>query len=573
MLQSARLLTLLTLSLIAPRASGISTQDAPPDANINIAQEPAARVPQDTTAQDTTAQDTTTTGAPVEVLGQTLFFVRERVLSFSPEDRARAIAARIEAIYRDPFVRLDSLGVVEAEGATEILAGDRMIMTVTDRDARAEGRPRAELAAEYASIIRATLLSLRHQYSLRAILLATLYSVMTLATLAALLFILARIFPAVYGKLDAWRDRRIPALRIQRFTLASSSSVTNGLIWLAKAVRVVASIVLIYLALTLVLGFFPWTRDYAATIIRYVAVPLRHVAKGLADYLPNLFFIAVILAVTYYLIKFVKLIFREIGRGTIVVPGFYHEWARPTYKISRFLIIVFTAIAIFPYLPGAGSEAFKGISLFLGVVFSLGSTSAIANIVAGVVLTYTRAFEEGDRVKIADTVGDVTDRTLLATHIRTTKNVDITVPNAMVLGSHIINYSTSARTGLILHTAVTIGYDVPWRKVHELLLAAAGSTANVTEDPPPFVLQTALDDSYVSYELNAYTNRPKLMTGTYSELHQNIQDKFNEAGVEIMSPRYSAIRDGNRATNPADYLPKGYEPPGFRFRRVDGERQ
>jgi len=433
-----------------------------------LAQQPGAPEP-----QDTTTQDTTPAGAPVAVRGQTLFFVRERVLSFTPEDRAQAIANRIESIYRDPFARFDSIAVVEGEGATEIVAGDRVIMTVTARDARAAGTTSSELAAEYAAVIQQTLIALHQRYSLESVLLAALYSLLTAVGLALVLFAMGRLFPAVYKKLDAWRDKRIPALRIQRFTLASSSRVTEGLIWLARVLRVLASAVLIYVALTLVLGFFPWTRGYANTILRYIAVPLRHLPEGFVDYLPNVFFIAVILVVTYYLIKFIKLIFREIGRGTIVLPGFHREWARPTYKIVRFLVIVFTAIAIFPYLPGAGSDAFKGISLFLGVLISLGSTSAIANIVAGVVLTYSRAFEQGDRVKISDTVGDVVDRTLLATHVRTTKNVDITIPNAMVLGSHITNYSTSARTGLVLHTSVTIGYDVPWRKVHELLLGAA----------------------------------------------------------------------------------------------------
>lgn len=324
------------------------------------------------------------------------------------------------------------------------------------------------------------------------------YTALTLIALALILFIFSKFFPKLYAKLDSWRNTRIPSLKIQRLTLASSSRLTDLLIWLAKAARIASTIVLLYFSLPLVLGFFPWTRGYAAIIYRFIGTPLGGVARGFVAYLPNLFFIAVIVFVTYYLIKFTKLIFNEIGKGTISIPGFYKGWARPTFKIVRFLIIAFTAIAAFPYLPGAGSDAFKGVSLFLGILFSLGSTGAIANIVAGVVLTYTRAFEIGDRVMISDTVGDVTERTLLATYVRTTKNVDITVPNAMALGSHIINYSTSARTGLILHTGVTIGYDVPWRQVHELLLAAARDTENVEEEPAPFVLQTSLDDFYVS---------------------------------------------------------------------------
>lgn len=186
--------------------------------------------------------------------------------------------------------------------------------------------------------------------------------------------------------------------------------------------------------------------------------------------------------------------------------------------------------------------------------------------VSGVVITYMRPFRIGDRVKIADTTGDVVEKTLLVTRIRTTKNVDITIPNAMVLGSHIINFSSSANEkGLILHTTVTIGYDVPWNKVHELLISASNETEHILKEPKPFVLQTSLDDFYVSYELNAYTNEPGKMARIYSQLHSKIQDKFNEAGVEIMSPHYGAMRDGNQTTIPENYLPKTYEPPAFKI--------
>ena len=227
-------------------------------------------------------------------------------------------------------------------------------------------------------------------------------------------------------------------------------------------------------------------------------------------------------------------------------------------------------IVIFPYLPGSKSPAFQGISIFLGVLFSLGSTSAVANVVAGVILTYMRAFKLGDRVKIADTIGDVIEETLLVTRIRTIKNVEITIANAMVLSSHIINFSASAqREGLILHTAVTIGYDAPWRTVHQLLIDAALATEHILKEPKPFVFQTALDDFYVHYEVNAFTDQPNRMAAIYSDLHQNIQDKFNEKGVEIMSPHRSSVRDGNPIAIPDEYLPKDYVPPAFRLGLLD----
>jgi small-conductance mechanosensitive channel len=194
----------------------------------------------------------------------------------------------------------------------------------------------------------------------------------------------------------------------------------------------------------------------------------------------------------------------------------------------------------------------------------------VANVVAGTILTYTRAFEIGDRVRIADTVGDVIEKTLLATRVQTVKNEIVTVPNALVLGSHITNFSGSPSPRaqpLILHTTVTIGYDAPWRMVHELLIAAALRTSGIQKNPNPFVLQTSLDDFYVHYQINAYTAEPGRMTLIYAELHQNIQDCFNEAGVEIMSPHFSSLRDGNRKAVPGDYLPKTYAAPMFRVGR------
>lgn len=238
----------------------------------------------------------------------------------------------------------------------------------------------------------------------------------------------------------------------------------------------------------------------------------------------------------------------------------------PTYRIVRVLIVAFTIVVAFPYLPGSKSPAFQGISIFFGLLLSLGSSSAIANVVAGTVLTYTRAFQLGDRVKIGDTTGDIIEKTLLVTRVRTIKNVDIAIPNGMVLGSHILNFSSAAKQeGLILHTSVTIGYDAPWRKIHELLIAAAGATTNVLPQPKPFVLQTALDDFYVSYEINAFTDQPNRMAQTYSELHQNIQDKFYEAGVEILSPHYFGVREGNHVAIPAEYVPQHYVAPAFRI--------
>jgi len=283
------------------------------------------------------------------------------------------------------------------------------------------------------------------------------------------------------------------------------------------------------------------------------------------DYIPKLFFIAVIVIITRYVIKGLLFLFKSVEQGRLSLPGVSPDLAMITYKIVRFLVLAFAVVMAYPYLPGSQSEALKGVSLFIGIIFSLGSTSAVANAMAGLSLVYMRAFRVGDRVKIGDTVGDVLEMRMNVTRIRTIKNVEVTLSNKQVLDSPILNYSTEARTrGLILHTAVTIGYDAPWRTIHRLLLEAALKTGHIQKEPAPFVLQTALNDFYVSYELNAYTDQPNRMADIFSHLHQNIQDSFNEAGVEIMSPHYTQLRDGSRTAIPDPYLPEGYDPRALR---------
>ena len=209
------------------------------------------------------------------------------------------------------------------------------------------------------------------------------------------------------------------------------------------------------------------------------------------------------------------MLFDAVERGHVLWGGFEAEWAVPTYKIVRFLVIAFSVVVRFPYLPGGQSEAFKGVSIFVGVLFSLGSSSAISNVVAGVWRTYARALYKRDRISIGDTTGDVVAKTLLVGRIRPIKNVDITIPDAMVLSSHIRNFRAMAKSdGLILHTTITIGYDVPWRQVHGLMLDAATATAGIVATPEPFVLPTSLDAFYLSYQLNAYTDQAAVMART-----------------------------------------------------------
>jgi len=502
--------------------------------------------------------------------GKPVLSIKTRVLSFSPEDRAKTISSRLDRLAKDPLFQPSSLKVVDSENTSDIISGDMVVMSVADGDAAAEGKPRLILAEEDAAKIRAAVEARNKEYSMHSILFGALYTLLATLALITALVLINHFLPKLIIKLESWRGTYIRSIRFQSIEILNEARIAAAITSLIRGTRFVLLLGLLYLYIPLVLSFFPWTHGMATKLFEYILTPIEKVGMSFVSYLPNIFFLIVIITIAHYIIVFIKFLFSEVGKQTISIPGFYHDWAEPTFKIVRFLIIAFAAVVAFPYLPGSDSPAFKGVSVFLGVLFSLGSTSAVSNIVAGVILTYMRAFKIGDRVKIADTVGDVVEKTLLITRVRTIKNVDITVPNAMVLGSHITNFSSSAHEyGLILNTTVTIGYDAPWRRVHELLIAAAVSTENILELPAPFVFQTSLDDFYVSYQINAYTEKPSVMARTYSELHQNIQEKFNEAGVEIMSPHYSTLRDGNMTTIPESYLSEAYKQPPFRVSRVD----
>jgi small-conductance mechanosensitive channel len=373
-------------------------------------------------------------------------------------------------------------------------------------------------------------------------------------------------------KLEAARETRLKPLRFQNMDFLSADDLASLLGDALRLLYWLGVALLVVLNLNVVFGLFPATRGVVVSVLDILIDGVRTLGETFVGYLPKLVIILLTAAVAYYAVRLARLVFRGLATRRITIKGFYPEWAMPTFGLVRLLIIAVAFVLILPNLPAAHSPAFRGVSIFVAILVSLGSTAAVANMISGVVITYTRAFKIGDRVRIADTLGDVKEKSLFVTRIVTPKNVEIAIPNATVLANHIINYSSLARRepGLVLHTSVTIGYDVPQETVKGLLIAAANKTENIEDSLEPFVLVTSLDDFYISYEVNAYTRRARNMMGIYSELHGHIIDGFNEAGVEIMSPHYSAIRDGNPLTLPEDHLPKDYKPAPFRIHPFEG---
>ena len=505
-------------------------------------------------------------GLPVIFKKDTLFYVYSKIGPYKPADRVNTIQRRLNSFMDDPGFDPDSLFVLDSDMSTDIWWRDRVLFSVTDLDAKVENLNRKKLAERNLSVTRAVLKQTLKSSSIKRIL---LQAGLTLLELLIIYFLIKYV-----NKLFAWtrkwlinaRGKVLKGIKFKGYEFLDTEAELKAALILNNILRWLVIAVVLYLALPLLFSIFPWTRGWAETLFGYVFNPLKSVVLAVFNFIPNLFTIAVIYFVTRYAIKFIEYMAGEVEKGSLVISGFYPDWARPTLSIVKVLMYAFMFVAIFPYLPGSNSDIFKGVSVFLGILVSLGSSSAISNMVAGLVITYMRPFKIGDRIKIGEITGTVLEKSMLVTRLRTIKNEEITIPNATVLSGHTVNYTTSAKElGLILHTGVTIGYDVPWQKVHDLLIKSAEAAEGVLkgENKKPFVLQTSLDDFYVAYQLNAYTDQPENMAAIYSNLHQQIQDKFAEAGVEIMSPHYGAIRDGNAVNLPSEYLPKDYKAPSF----------
>lgn len=480
-------------------------------------------------------------------------------------ERAAWISQKLSDLAEKIEIKTDSLYISRQGSRVWIFYNGSRLFAISDEEARSVGLEAEVLAEQYRKIIYSKLKKEAWWENFQTGLLRALAAIG--ATLILLLFYhhLNKWYRKLFLLLAQKRESWFKGLSIKQTTLLAPNRQMELAKWLLKTLKWFLIILFGYLYLPIVFSIFPWTRGLADKLFGYVLTPLGKSWNAFTDYLPNVFTIAVIIFIAIYINKFFKYLAGEIKAGNLEISGFYRDWADTTYKLINIFIVVFTVTVIWPYIPGSSSDAFKGISIFVGVLFSLGSTGAISNIVSGTVITYMRPFEEGDRVRIADTAGIIIEKSLLVTRIKTPKNVIITVPNSMILGSHIINYSNAAKNlGVVLHTNVTIGYDIPWQSVQEQLIAAAHEVEGLLKTPEPFVLQKALSDFYVDYELNAYTKQPERMEQIYSILHQKIQDKFNEAGIEILSPHYGALRDGNQTTIPPGYLGKDYKAPSFR---------
>ena len=477
--------------------------------------------------------------APVIVDGQVLFLLRG-ISSLPAKERAANVAARITAIAHDQSIPVSALHMIDADGRTNIFAGDRRIVSIVDEDAVAEQMDRRHALAElYMFKIAQAIERYRQERGGEFLRAQGIHAAIVIGVLVALAmrwlfrwseYVVERHFQTHLKQLEARSFRLLSVEELK-------SAWHNGL----RVVHFLIGLVLVLASLNYVLLLFPWTRQAARQGGQLLIGPLTTMWHGFVNALPGLVFVVILTIVVRYALRLVRLFFSGIAYGTIRLSGFDRDWAWPTYRLLRLVVIAFAVVVAYPYVPGSSTDAFKGVSIFLGLLMSFGAASMVANSIAGFALIYRRAFKVGDRIKVGDVLGDVMAIRQQVTQLRTPKNEEVTIPSSTILGSSVVNYSTLAREGgLILHTTVGIGYETPWRQVEAMLIDAANRTQDLKREPPPFVLQTSLSDFCVMYEINAYCDRPQEMSQLYTALHQNILDVFNEHGVQIMTPAYVA---------------------------------
>lgn len=476
--------------------------------------------------------------APVILDGRPLFTVRG-ASSLPAAERAAAISERIVTAADSRDIALTDIVVTPGQFGTEIRAAKTTLMVVTPPDATLEGLPPDVLAQSHRNRIELAVSQYRHDRAPRQLLWDLAAGAAATAVLVAIVLLLRLLFSKGRALLEKLVQARIATLPEGTFQFIQGRQLQDVADGALRGLRALIMLVLFYLWLQFVLGQFPWTRRFSDDLLTFVVDPLVTIGQGMVDYLPNLLFIIILVLITRYGIRLIKLYFGAVERGTASLTNFHPAWALPSYKLVRTLVIGIALVMAYPYLPGSGSEALRGISVFAGLLVSLGASSAVGNVIAGYFNIFGRVFQVGDVIKVGDVFGAVTQIRLLTTRVRTITNEEVTVPNSLIVSGSLVNYSALAKThGLILHTEVGIGYEVPWRQVHAMLEEAARRTPDVRRDPAPYILERQLGDFAVVYRLNVYADTPLGMVDTYARLHQHILDVFNEYGVQIMTPNY-----------------------------------
>lgn len=482
-------------------------------------------------------------GIPVVFFEDTLFYIYTSLGPYSPEKRAHDITIKLMDLYEDRSFNKDSIKVNEFLNLINISYGTNIITSVSLVDAMWVDMNQDSLALDIAKIIGNKIDFYKAKNSFKN----TVYKFGIFALIIVLAFsiiyIVGKVFKYILKRVIHSERAFLNGIKIRNYQLLKKQQIIFIGKKVLRALQFFTTIVLLYAMVPLIFSIFPITRHWARSLTNWLWEPFRNLGNAIIDYLPSLITIIIIVFIIRYVLKVLRFLAIEIQRGALKIRNFYPEWAKPTYAILRFLLLAFGLILIFPHLPGSDSLAFKGVSVFLGVLFSIGSSSAIANIIAGFVITYMRPFNVGDWIKTGDTIGMVLEKNALVTRLRTIDNEEITVPNSSILNSHTVNYSSAGnKEGLIISKDVTVNYDVNADLVEKLLQDAATNTPDIANSPSPFVFQKNMDTMYATFQLKAYTFKPERMYHIHSDLYKNIMHLFKEHNIDLICSQFVTLK-------------------------------
>ncbi|PMZ91366.1 MULTISPECIES: mechanosensitive ion channel family protein [unclassified Pseudomonas] len=479
--------------------------------------------------------------APVElkVANRSIMVFRATILGEAPASRVK----RAKAVIGEALDDADDLNVTldPIMKSYMVLLGARRAFIVSPTDVDETEFDSVQLAAEAAADrLRQVVAETREARSLQLILRAVVAALLATGIYIALLFGMSYLRRRVLQKLPELMHRHTQALKVGKVPLIDANFLYPLVSRVLELLRWGIVLLLSYEWLGFVLSRFPYTRPWGESLNNYLLEVADYLLQGILGAIPGL---GVALAI-FFIARGATAFSRRILRR-MATPGTFnwlnHETLKPTQRLTSLAIWLFALAMAYPYLPGAGTDAFKGLSVLVGLMISLGASSVVGQAAAGLILTYTRTLRPGEFVRIGEHEGTVTELGMFTTSIRTGLGEVLTLPNSMITGTVTKNYSRVVQgPGYVVDTVVTIGYDTPWRQVEGMLLEAARRTPGVLETPPPQVFQTALSDFYPEYRLvaQAIPSQPRPRAVLLSMLHANIQDVFNEYGVQIMSPHY-----------------------------------
>ncbi|WP_271951948.1 mechanosensitive ion channel family protein [Ruegeria faecimaris] len=478
--------------------------------------------------------------APVIVDGDELFVVRGSS-ALPATDRAAKIEERIAQVADRSESKTVGIQISRAEFGQLVRVDGHMVTITTQADADHEQMDIEVLAGLQAEAIENAILKYREARSSEGRVDSALAAVAWTALFALVSYFFFAKRKKFLGYVRNNLEKRAESVEEATKSILRSRAIASIIVYSIHALMWVLFLFFLYYYLSLVLLSFAETQAIAQVLLKYVSEPLINVVLAVVGYIPNLIMLVIIAALCRFAIRGLDLFFDNLENGAFEIKDFEAHWIAPTNMLFRALIIVIALVFAYPYIPGSGSRAFQGLTILAGIMVSLGSNTVVSNMMAGLFVIYRRSTNVGDRIMVGDKIGDVTEIKLMETLIKSIKNEMISIPNAQLLNSEVVNYSRKVDgRGLLVHTTVGIGYEEPPKKITAMLIEAAHRTQGLKKNPEPFVLWTQLADYAINYEINAYTSRGSSLPKILSDLHQNIVEVFNENGTQIMTPSYMA---------------------------------